>query len=384
MNYRPAALLLLLASFVCTPGHTADPPERVARVSALAGDLTLQNAGSADLSPAFRNWPIASGDRLVTSSGTVAQLSLGTAAVSLEQNADVSLAQLDQDLVQLRILSGAASIHLRELRSGEAYAVQIPNSTVHLLRAGDYRFEVSGDGKGKIVVLSGEAEVKTGLANFQQLTGEVAEVGADGMVSVAHAKEAGDQSTRRPERKITRASTVNHVARGLVGYEDLDDYGTWQWTPEYGMVWEPEVSAEWAPYRFGEWIWKAPWGWTWVDDAPWGFAPFHYGRWVELSTRWYWLPGPRQVTPAYAPALVRWTANPGDESTIGWRPLGPREAYIPPYPASELHVQRLNLFANVRTRSASVAEPTDVDAEAPTAVAWMQRSELENHPPLLR
>jgi hypothetical protein len=116
------------------------------------------------------------------------------------------------------------------------------------------------------------------------------------------------------------------------------------------MAWEPtRVSRDWAPYRFGRWIWKSPWGWTWVDDTPWGFAPFHFGRWIRIETRWLWVPGPRQVPVAYAPALVYWVKEPGDPDPIGWRPLLPGELYIPPFAASDRYKRSVNLFAVVRT-----------------------------------
>ena len=77
---------------------------------------------------------------------------------------------------------------------------------------------------------------------------------------------------------------MKYVSREMIGYEDLDEYGTWRPAPGYGMVWYPRaVAAGWAPYRDGHWAWVEPWGWTWVDEAPWGFAPFHYGRWVYVG-----------------------------------------------------------------------------------------------------
>ena len=89
----------------------------------------------------------------------------------------------------------------------------------------------------------------------------------------------------------------------LIGYQDLDQYGSWRNTPDYGAVWVPNgTPAGWAPYHNGHWVWVDPWGWTWVDDAPWGFAPFHYGRWAYVGGYWGWVPGPVAERPVYAPA----------------------------------------------------------------------------------
>jgi len=92
----------------------------------------------------------------------------------------------------------------------------------------------------------------------------------------------------------------------------------------------------------------APWGWTWIDDAAWGFAPYHYGRWVYVRDRWGWIPGPRDLRPVYAPALVAfvggsgWSASVGIGPPIGWFPLGPYDFYDPWYPVGIGYYRRVN------------------------------------------
>ena len=107
------------------------------------------------------------------------------------------------------------------------------------------------------------------------------------------------------DRRLDRSASLRYLDDDVVGYQDLDEYGNWRQVRSYGNVWFPDrVDADWAPYRDGHWVWQEPWGWTWVDDAPWGFAPSHYGRWLNVSNRWGWIWGPRNVRPVYAPALV--------------------------------------------------------------------------------
>ena len=148
------------------------------------------------------------------------------------------------------------------------------------------------------------------------------------------------------------ASTTRYVSPEMTGAEDLDRYGQWQQTPEYGALWVPRsVAADWAPYTTGHWAWVRPWGWTWVDDAPWGFAPFHYGRWVYHRNAWCWAPGTYVARPVYAPALVAWIGGPrtsvsisvGAGAPVGWFPLAPREVYVPAYRASPRYVQQVNV-----------------------------------------
>src|SRR5437016_591981 len=138
--------------------------------------------------------------------------------------------------------------------------------------------------------------------------------------------------TRESAAMMTRVRLVTVRAIWL-GVEDLDDYGDWRSSPEYGDVWFPRVSAGWAPYREGHWAWIDPWGWTWVDDDPWGYAPFHYGRWAAFGGRWGWIPGPVAVRPVYAPALVVFVGGGGFVAggNVAWFAMGPREVYVPSY-----------------------------------------------------
>src|SRR6185437_16172944 len=77
----------------------------------------------------------------------------------------------------------------------------------------------------------------------------------------------------------------------------------------------------------------------------WGYAPFHYGRWMSIRGRWGWLPGPAEVRPVYAPALVVFVGGPpgGFGGNVGWFPLGPREVYVPSYRVSRGYVDRVNV-----------------------------------------
>jgi hypothetical protein len=141
----------------------------------------------------------------------------------------------------------------------------------------------------------------------------------------------------------------------VVGYSQLDSYGTWSQDPGHGAVWYPRVAvADWAPYRYGHWEWISPWGWTWIDDAPWGFAPFHYGRWTMIGQRWAWVPGRMVARPAYAPALVvfmgsgsQFSFSVGSGPGVGWYPLAPGEAWWPAYRTSPRYVSFVNYSINL-------------------------------------
>jgi hypothetical protein len=161
-----------------------------------------------------------------------------------------------------------------------------------------------------------------------------------------------DEWCKVRDRHEDQSVSARYVAPGVVGASDLDEYGSWRDTPDYGHVWVPtSVSPGWAPYRDGHWAWVDPWGWTWVDDAPWGFAPFHYGRWVDFDGYWGWAPGPYGVRPYYAPALVAWYGGPGFGvgfgfgfgGGFGWCPLGFGEPFFPWYGVSRGYFRNVNI-----------------------------------------
>ncbi len=99
-------------------------------------------------------------------------------------------------------------------------------------------------------------------------------------------------------------------------YDNLGQQGTWIQSPDYGYIWQPNISdPNWAPYTVGNWAYSDA-GWVWVSAEPFGWATYHYGRWVNLTnTGWCWVPGY-----TWAPAWVSWRYGGG---YCGWAPLPP-------------------------------------------------------------
>ena len=161
------------------------------------------------------------------------------------------------------------------------------------------------------------------------------------------------------DRRWDASPSRRYVPADLIGYQDLDQYGTWRRVRDYGNVWVPNrVSADWAPYRDGHWAWVEPWGWTWIDDAPWGFAPSHYGRWARIDTGWAWVPGPATARPVYAPALVAFVGSANvstGNGAVAWFPLGPRDVYRPSYSVSREYFTRVNTSNTTVVNRSNVA-----------------------------
>jgi len=294
---------------------------------------------------------------------------------------------IDDRNVDINVPQGRADIHLRGRQPSESYEATLPRGTAALMTDGTYRL-IAGDDQAptRIGALYGSIQLLEPSQTVPvETNGELVVTQGDPLRYTQQPlrDDVFDQWVADRMHRFDRPPAHPYVSPQVVGAESLDQYGTWQQTPQYGAVWVPsQVAADWAPYREGHWRWVAPWGWTWVDDEPWGFAPFHYGRWTQFDGRWAWVPGTVVERPVYAPAMVAFVGGggpgprPGIGIAIGWVPLGPGEVYRPPYPVSERYIQNVNVTSVPRTeinnitinRTVNVTNVTYANQRAVTVV----------------
>lgn len=362
-HWRVLALALLVAIAPAAKAQDADrdPPTRAARVVSVVGDAWLFDHENREWTRLTRNQTVGEGDRVRTDDRARLSLRVGSTTIWVDERSDVAMSQLDEGQTLLDIDRGEVAVRLRSVENAMETRLRTREGTAQPEREGLYRLEQIDRGS-KAYVWQGRLRfdwargadpvwVGTGeQIEFWWPDGPRAERGplysdAFGDWVLAESRDEGDRPVAR------------YVSPEMTGAEDLDRYGRWEASPDYGTVWIPTamVVADWAPYRYGHWAWSSHWGWTWVDDAPWGFAPFHYGRWVNWGGRWCWAPGPYVHRPVYAPALVGWVGGPTVSVGIsigvggrpvppsyGWYPLAPREVYMPAYHHSPRYVNRIN------------------------------------------
>jgi len=340
-----------------------DPPSRVARLGYMEGSVSFQPSGESEWVEAVPNRPMTTGDKLWADQNSRAELQLGTASIDLAPNTGFSFLNLDDNTVQIELSSGILNVRVRELDRDDVFEIDTPNQAFTISQPGSYRVEASEDGTYTVVTIRDGAGESTGngqsytlhagqrttFSGTTSLNAEVEQIGNP---------DAFDQWSEARYSRYDNSPSLRYCSREMVGYADLDDNGDWQPDQSYGNVWYPRVAAGWAPYHDGHWAWIDPWGWTWVDDARWGYAPFHYGRWISVRGRWGWIPGPREVRPVYAPALVAFVGGVGFGvgGNVAWFPLGPREVYVPSYPVSRGYVNRVN----VSNTTVNVTQVTNV------------------------
>ena len=342
-----------------------DPPGRVARLGHMDGAVSFQPAGESEWVEAVPNRPMTTGDKLWADRDSRAEVQLGSSKIDLAPNTGISFLNLDDRTVQIQLSTGSINVRVYDLDPDTDYEIDTPNQAFVINQPGRYRVESSENGEYTVVTIrQGEGESTGNGQSYTIHQGQrVTFRGTNSLnadVELIGDPDDFDRWSYDRERRYEDSPSARYCSRQVVGFEDLDDYGDWRPAPEYGYVWYPRVDPGWAPYHYGHWAWIDPWGWTWVDDASWGYAPFHYGRWAFVGDRWGWVPGPREIRPVYAPALVAFVGGVGVGvgmgANVAWFPLGPREVFVPSYHVSRAYVNQVN----VTNTTVNVTQVTNV------------------------
>src|SRR3989441_8904564 len=363
----PLLMLAIFPAFQEADRPDRDPPGRVGRLSFVTGAVSFRPGDVDDWVAATVNYPLHDGDHLWTDSDARAEITVGSTAFRLAPQSAFGFLALDDRTVQVRLSQGSLNVRVRDLDDDESFEIDTPSGAVSVLRTGVYRVDVDTTGDTtSVTVRHGAAEVTAAGSAFPVRGKHTAVVagGDSASYDVQDAIRSDDFEDwcESRDRRWDDSRSAHYVSHGVIGYEDLDDNGDWQETPDYGAVWVPRrVATGWAPYRYGHWAWVEPWGWTWIDDAPWGFAPFRYGRWVYVGGGWAWVPGRVVARPVYAPALVvfvgghNWSIaiGAGGGGGVAWFPLAPEEPYVPAYHVSNTYIRNVNV-TNVNVTNINV------------------------------
>lgn len=357
-SFFQATAWMLLATMTASAVAQVDvdPPGRVARLSYIQGEVSFQPAGESNWLQAQLNRPLGTGDDLYTDRNSRLELDVGDAAIRLDQQSTANLLNLNDQIAQIELTGGTLNLRVRRIYPGQSYEIDTPTLAFVANRVGEYRIDVAPDGASTMVtVFDGSGDVYgENNASYSVQSGNSYRFNDASLrnyeVLNLPRPDDFDNWTASRNGSYDNSQSRQYVSSDVIGYQDLDTYGRWDTVSNYGSVWFPSsVSAGWAPYRDGHWAWIEPYGWTWIDRNPWGFAPFHYGRWAYVGNRWGWCPGPLNVRPIYAPALVGFVGGGGwglgiSTGPVGWFPLGRRDVYVPWYNVSRDYFRRVNVY----------------------------------------
>ncbi len=290
---------------------------RVARISLIEGEVSYQRADDSakDWFDATLNLPLNENDQLYSGPNGRAEIQLsGRNIVRIDRDTNLRFTQFNTGTAQFALPVGAAyfridSLDKRQFDVVDAndpgvndpvyFEVDTPTVAVTFVKEGIYRINVRDDGSTEVIVRQGQAEVynqEIGTVVVKKGRRIVIESRDDiYQVMKLEEKDNWDRwNDRRDADLFARAGSsrsARYVPVSIPGVYDLDNYGEWIDTPDYGWMWCPRgVASGWAPYRDGYWRWYPTYGWTWISYEPWGWAPYHYGRWTYYRSRWCWTP----------------------------------------------------------------------------------------------
>jgi len=191
---------LLLFAAPKAGADQGDPPSRVARISSLDGNVSLQPSGTEDWAAAAKNRPVTVGDKLWTDQESRAELQAGEASLHLGSMTALSFLNLDENILQARIAEGAINFRVREMREGDLYEVDTPNLAFTVKEAGAFRIDVNENGDGtRVTVIRGEGEITAGGKTYAVHAGEQAELNGvdDPQFNIGAAPSPSPRSTCR-------------------------------------------------------------------------------------------------------------------------------------------------------------------------------------------
>ena len=369
-----------------------DPPALAGRLSQLSGSVSFHAAGETQWSAATLNYPVTLGLSFWTEPRAAATMEIADSRLVMDESTEIDVTALDQGQIAATEPQGALFLQLATVPSSQGVSFNTPRGTVQITTSGRYEV-VAGDTNNAttVSVLDGAAHVTGPGLSLDIGPQQTATIdGSDtlqGSVGPLQQDAFLQAQLSQPAPRLVAA--LPRQARYMTGASDLQQYGNFTQTAQYGAVWYPsDVPQDWAPYRDGHWSYVQPWGWTWVDNARWGFAPFHYGRWVQVDNRWGWVAGGGEAEyadayPVYSPALVTFV-DVGGAALAGaalgfaagelsggyapaWIPLGPREPYYPWYHA------RADYFAQVNR---PYGVPRDIIVRGPTYVTNIHQTNI--------
>ncbi|HWE86644.1 MAG TPA: DUF6600 domain-containing protein [Terracidiphilus sp.] len=336
-------------ALACAPVQAQDdPPAQAGRLSYISGSVSVQPADTNDWGEAFPNLPISPGDRIFTYDDGRAEVQIGRTWLRIGPNSDITLIDASPGGITYGVGQGAVHVHILGLWDQQSFIVQTPSGSTTVNDAADFRVDVMPENQAAIVTDNSGPVYISGAGDFGVETagGQALELIGSNPVTPQWLEPAYpdqlDHFSQGRDQQIARSMSYRYLSPEIPGGDEMDANGDWMPASDYGAVWFPRVSADWAPYRQGHWIHRGTWGWVWVEDESWGYAPFHYGRWVNIRGRWGWVPGPPAEHPVWSPALVVF-AGGGSPGVSVWFPLGPGEPYRPWYHCSPRYVDRVNI-----------------------------------------
>src|ERR1041385_2827364 len=316
-----------------------DVKARVMRISMFDGGVNVKHSDTNDWEAAKLNYPLIEGDTVATTDNSKLEIQVDARNfIRLSGNSVLRIITLRDEGIAVSAVEGTVTVRLANFDRKRGYfEIDAPRSTLAAERNGLYRIDVPKNGRVRLTVREGgSARIYSDTSGFALRDGRAAELVVEGDnagdwdLMAAAPLDAIDSWVADRERYLAQRNKydVKYYDEYVWGGEDLDSYGDWINTSDYGWIWRPfpnsiSIYSDWAPYRYGNWAWCPPYGWTWIGYEPWGWAPYHYGRWVYYNGYWAWCPRSQfyRNRSWWRPALVAFVFDFSFGDNVCWYPL---------------------------------------------------------------
>src|SRR6185312_11055522 len=210
------------------------------RLAFTQGSVSFQPAGTDDWVSPVVNRPMTTGDKLWTDKDSRAELNIGSASLRIGDSTGFSFLNLNDNVTQIQLTEGELRVRVKHLDENETFEIDTPSLAFSILRSGVYRVNVNENGDATVIrVGSGEGEVTGGGSAYSlhaeemgtftgtdQLQADIGDYGRD---------DDFDRWCADRDRHEDLSVSSRYVSPDVIGYQDLDDYGWWRQTPDYGM-----------------------------------------------------------------------------------------------------------------------------------------------------
>jgi hypothetical protein len=287
-------------------GHAA---ARAVRLSAVDGQVQLQQGNQVLADHAVANTPLFEGTQITTGND-------GRAEIQCE---DGSIARLSPEgALTLRVLRGQGADSDTEivLNGGLGYFEMPGDSQGGGLRVRFGETVVTASGftvlrvnldkmPGEVAVFSGNAHIESAGSLAVDVHGgeSIALNGSDPSqynLSESIEPDSWDAwNSDRDQALTTAAANRTDATKGFAdsnnpAWSDLDASGSWYDVPNQGRVWSPYEASNpgFDPYGSGYWMNTPRFGYMWVSGYSWGYMPYQCGAWNYFNSfGWGWAPG---------------------------------------------------------------------------------------------
>ncbi len=149
------------------------------------------------------------------------------------------MTNLTDQYEQIGLAQGSIRVRVYGLDANGTVEVDTPNGAVVITRPGDYRVDAySGDQGSDVVVNSGDVQITGPGVNQELQAGQAVRLDGTDQIQLTPVEVPGfddlDNWSIERDHHMINSRSAQYVSRDTVGYDDLDDNGTWSQESDYG------------------------------------------------------------------------------------------------------------------------------------------------------